>query len=245
MYENGKLDSEIASQLKRSIASVANCRQAHKIQRPREKLRRGKPWLKEEKDILIKAYMQGDSDNEIAKLIARSRIAIKRFILTNNLKRDHIPAADLFDTNKEQWRVIKHVPEYAISNLGNVISLQLKRRRHILAQWIDKDGYAHVSLQINGKAVNHSIHRLMAIAFIGPPPSPKHHAAHNDGIPKNNIINNIEWKTPKQNQADRLIHGTAKRGPNGAFVKSKGTADMVRRAKAAGIEVIEIGNEKS
>lgn len=49
---------------------------------------------------------------------------------------------------------------------------------------------------------------LVALAFRGPKPSAKHHAAHDDGDRSNNRESNITWRTPKQNIADKHRHGT-------------------------------------
>ncbi|CAK0880784.1 unnamed protein product [Prorocentrum cordatum] len=44
------------------------------------------------------------------------------------------------------------------------------------------------------------VHRLVAEAFLGPPPSPRHvHINHKDGIKSNNHVTNLEYATPSQN----------------------------------------------
>lgn len=48
----------------------------------------------------------------------------------------------------------------------------------------------------------------MAWTFCGPPPTPKHHAAHHDGIKSNNNWENIRWKTKAENELDKIRHGT-------------------------------------
>lgn len=53
-----------------------------------------------------------------------------------------------------------------------------------------------------------AVHRLVCHAFHGEPPTPDHHAAHNDGDRGNNRATNLRWATPKENTADRYIHGT-------------------------------------
>ncbi|MGN7750604.1 hypothetical protein [Sinorhizobium sp. 22678] len=48
----------------------------------------------------------------------------------------------------------------------------------------------------------------------GAPPTPKHEAAHSCGNGKFGCVTkrHISWKTPAENQADRLAHGTHNRG---------------------------------
>lgn len=43
------------------------------------------------------------------------------------------------------------------------------------------------------------IHRLVAITYIGPPPTPKHEINHKDGNKGNNHYSNLEWVTHRDN----------------------------------------------
>lgn len=56
--------------------------------------------------------------------------------------------------------------------------------------------------------------RIMCEHRHGPPPTPEHQAAHSCGNGHLGCVNqwHLDWKTPKENQADRLIHGTHTRG---------------------------------
>src|SRR3982751_5117101 len=47
------------------------------------------------------------------------------------------------------------------------------------------------------------VHRMVAEAFHGPAPTPKHEVAHWDGDPANNRAANLRWATSKENKADR------------------------------------------
>jgi hypothetical protein len=44
-----------------------------------------------------------------------------------------------------------------------------------------------------------SAHTLVALRYIGPPPSPKHEINHKDGNRMNNYYENLEWVTHSQN----------------------------------------------
>lgn len=61
---------------------------------------------------------------------------------------------------------------------------------------------------------SHSAHRFMCEKRNGPPPTSKHHAAHNCGNGERGCVNpcHLEWKTNSQNQLDRKAHGTDRHG---------------------------------
>lgn len=56
--------------------------------------------------------------------------------------------------------------------------------------------------------------RILCESKNGPPPSPQHHAAHYCGKGHLGCVtkDHLSWKTPKENQADRIVHGTSNRG---------------------------------
>ena len=51
------------------------------------------------------------------------------------------------------------------------------------------------------------MHFVVCETFHGPRP-PGHQAAHGNGAPADCRAENLSWKTPHGNQADRLQHGT-------------------------------------
>ncbi len=69
------------------------------------------------------------------------------------------------------------------------------------------------SLRIPASGRRCLLHRLIALAFLGPPPTPGHtDAAHKDGNPSNNLLSNLRWATHRSNQMDMRIHGTMQDG---------------------------------
>lgn len=56
--------------------------------------------------------------------------------------------------------------------------------------------------------------RYMCLLARGAPPSPGHHAAHTCGNGHQGCVNprHLVWKTPKENEADKVAHGTIRRG---------------------------------
>lgn len=134
---------------------------------------------------------------------------------------------------ESKWRAIVGCPDYEISECGRVrrlthgegrypIGYELTAKRH-------QRGY-HVYTLSGGTFL---AHRLVALTWIGPAPTPKHEVAHNDGSRTNNHWRNLRWATPAQNQADRKLHGTYVHGQNAYSAKlTDEAADEIRQAYA-------------
>jgi len=58
------------------------------------------------------------------------------------------------------------------------------------------------------------VHRMVCERVNGPPPTPKHEAAHSCGHGHLACATkgHLSWKTPTENAADKIIHGTLIRG---------------------------------
>lgn len=67
----------------------------------------------------------------------------------------------------------------------------------------DKDGYHHVLMNTGGKRIYRRVHKLIALAFIGEPPTPKHQVNHKNGIRTDNRPENLEYVTSREN----TLHG--------------------------------------
>ena len=100
-----------------------------------------------------------------------------------------------------------------VSNLGRV-----RTADGIITEGTDSRG-GYRSASINGK--NHAVHRLVALAFLPPPPSETHtQAKHKDGDPANNRADNLEWVSPSENvrhsfdtNAERKSHASKQSKP--------------------------------
>ena len=68
--------------------------------------------------------------------------------------------------------------------------------------------YLMVTLWQNGVKTVEGIHRLVLLAFVGPPPELNYQACHNDGNRRNNRHDNLRWDTASENCLDRTRHGT-------------------------------------
>lgn len=100
-------------------------------------------------------------------------------------------------------------------------------------------GYGEI--YADGKMIN--AHRRMCELRHGPPPTPKHEAAHSCGKGHLGCVNgsHLRWATPAQNQADRLIHGTHKRGERQWMAKLT-EADVLAIRAMRGIPQWKIAN---
>ena len=146
---------------------------------------------------------------------------------------------------QEEWRpIIGYNNKYEVSNKGNVRCLNYKNTNEvkILTPYKTNRGYLRVDLYANGKSYHHSIHRLVAEAFIlNPDNLPQ--VNHKDENPLNNHVNNLEWCTVSYNinygnrnsKVSKILQETKDSIPikqytlNGEFVKEwKGAREIER-----------------
>ena len=84
----------------------------------------------------------------------------------------------------------KQTPQ--VSNLGRV------RTTNGIVTWGTERTDGYLKVQVNSKS--HYVHRLVAKAWLQPPPSEAHtQVNHKDGNRANNQADNLEWVTPKEN----------------------------------------------
>lgn len=117
----------------------------------------------------------------------------------------------------ENWVKIKWAENYEISNFGN-FRLFLKSENDYKFLKSRRGGYKKRYLRINIKNKDYYSHRLVLEFFKGKCPKGKQ-AAHLDGNPHNNNINNLDWVTPKENSSHKILHGTSGKGSKNAMSK--------------------------
>ena len=100
----------------------------------------------------------------------------------------------------EIWRDIKDYPNYMVSNLGRVKSVNYRRtgEEQILRQIKITNGYLQVGLYKNGNFKPHYVHRLVAEAFIDNPNNLPH-IDHINTDRTDNRVCNLRWVTQKEN----------------------------------------------
>lgn len=107
----------------------------------------------------------------------------------------------------EVWREIPDT-DYSVSSEGRVASRY--RGGRVLKPGRSR-GYMQVRLcDGRGGQRDVKVHRLVAGAFLGPPPTPLHQINHKNGVKSDNRVENLEWVTQSGNQRHRhdvLKHG--------------------------------------
>ena len=111
--------------------------------------------------------------------------------------------------------------KYRVYENGDIVSTYFKNPRR-LSPSVNM-GYLRVSLQIEGtsKYKNFTIHRLVAVAFLGDMSADGLIVLHNDGNKLNNHVSNLRWGSHKDNSNDARIHGKVINGSNQHLSKLK------------------------
>ncbi len=120
---------------------------------------------------------------------------------------------------------IRHVPGfpgYIVGTDGNVWSCRQGGIREMIKPWRKLKGppsagrgYRMVQL---GASHYRMIHRLVLQVFVGKAP-PGHQSRHLDGNLSNNRLDNLCWGTAKENEADKVAHGTKLFGEQSPLAK--------------------------
>lgn len=129
---------------------------------------------------------------------------------------------------------------YCVSDQGDVCRFGSSKFLRPSAQ--KRGGYLAVSLWESNKGKTWPVHQLVAMAFHGPRPSERHHAAHLDGNKLNNSADNIRWVTKEENESHKREHGTANIGTrNGSAKLTPATIIAARVAHQHGEKPASIG----
>lgn len=139
-------------------------------------------------------------------------------------------------------KAIPNFPDYLISDTGIVYSIAERANRGrpktpiIKSRWLCR-GYWAVDLSANKKQIKKFVHHLVLETFIGPRPK-GYQCRHLDGNPLNSKLSNLKWGTRKENQIDRLGHGTDNRGSKHGM--SKLNPEKIRAIR----DMANLGNKK-
>ena len=105
----------------------------------------------------------------------------------------------------EQWKPISGWEgRYSISSRGRIWSIT---RCRYLRPTLHPHGYLRVNLYSDKGKKAIGVHRLVALAFHGPQPSPAHEVNHKNCDKTDNHATNIEWATRSENQSHAYENG--------------------------------------
>lgn len=123
--------------------------------------------------------------------------------------------------------VYSRVANVYLPGKGRVATPVLGSEWRRLAAAPNGDGYPCVQLSgVGGKKdVNSTVHKLVLLAFKGPPKKGQE-CRHLNGVRNDNRVGNLEWGTRLENMQDRGTHGTHVKGAKKENAKL--TADDVR-----------------
>lgn len=117
---------------------------------------------------------------------------------------------------EEIWKGVNNFEQYyEVSNYGRVKTLArnvwnrfsyVLRPERIMNQDTDRYGYKGVCIHVGEYKKRHTVHRLVAEAFI-PNPNNLPEVNHKDGDKQNNNVENLEWVTGSENIRHAIIHG--------------------------------------
>src|SRR5690348_15132724 len=106
-----------------------------------------------------------------------------------------------------EWRAIRDWPEYEVSDDGQVRRVvgggPAAKVGRVLKPGKNLYGYHFVVLYQTPRKRMSLISRLVCEAWHGPPPTPKHEAAHWNGVRTDNRPSNLRWATGAENAADK------------------------------------------
>lgn len=148
---------------------------------------------------------------------------------------------------KEIWKPIPGHTNYAVSNKGRVRREKQGNGTHVglvLRPKLRKDGRLDVRLSQNCVSTTMPVHRAVALAFLGPPPTSKHEVAHWNGRPAVNTVKNLRWATKVENHSDRQRHGTTLAGESNGSVKlSETTVLRIRKLRKQGVYLRDLAKQ--
>lgn len=138
----------------------------------------------------------------------------------------------------EDWQpVVGYEGWYEVSSLGRVrrtMAIAGARTGRVLQVFANNDGYLRVTLSRYKRERHMFIHRLVALAFLGPRPVGSQ-TNHRNGIKTDNRPDNLEWCTRSENilHAFRLGLQTPPKGEaHGRSKLSESNVRTIRRLRA-------------
>lgn len=136
------------------------------------------------------------------KNMVNCRKFLRAFSASKTFKRLNMESTEL-------WKSLLEYRGLEVSNKGRIRRAPSRKGKvRIFSKFPkDRDGYCRVSCQrLDGTWTSKPVHRLVAEAFVD---NPEHKPAvnHIDGVRDNNVAENLEWVTPRENVWHSIKHG--------------------------------------
>lgn len=166
--------------------------------------------------------------------------------------------SEILDLPGESWKDVGGFKgRYEISNLGRVRCLDSHRfmeailsgespPKKIRRQHVASNGYLTVSFTWERKVKTFHVHSLVCKTFLGPRPK-NFHAGHRNGDQKDNRLENLRWVSAVENAADKVPHGTRKRGAEhpGAILAERDVREIKNKIAAKNRSLRSISRDYS
>lgn len=202
-------------------------------------------------DGTLSVVFKGDTIYTVAELVLIAFVGeVKNSfgVLYKDGNKNNLNASNLsWDINSEDFiENINSYPGYFVSKYGDVFSKNDMKKG---VQWKKlkpfqcRNGRMRVIIyDQRGKPKSVYTYILVLEAYRGPRPLGMY-GCHNDGNLKNNHIDNLRWDTPKNNSADRKIHGTSLIGQdNKASKLSNNDIENIFNLRKMGKSIEEIAS---
>jgi hypothetical protein len=145
-----------------------------------------------------------------------------------------------------EYRPIEGFPPYRIGNDGSVWTCLMRdgATYALGTQWKQMstypvNGYPYVRLRRNGRKVRKRVPVMVLEAFVCKRPKGLE-CRHLDGVRANSNVTNLAWGTSKENQQDKVRHGTSRNGRHNAAKLTESQVLEVVSLKRQGVSAGDI-----
>lgn len=168
----------------------------------------------------------------------------------NPLQEGHAVATPYPIVEGVEFKSVEGFPGYCVGDDGSVWSSRCRGKRlpfrvgpwRKLVQGSNTHGRPTVTLCSDAGHYTTVVHRIVAMAFLGPRPEGMS-VCHNDGDKTNNRAANLRYDTHKANIADRDKHGATVRGDRHPVARlDKEKVRHVKRLLQQGVRVTHVAN---
>jgi hypothetical protein len=140
-------------------------------------------------------------------------------------------------TTDEQWRAVPgYEGLYEVSNEGRVWS---HHKHRLMVPDRNPNGYHYLLLYKDGRRRRFTVHRLVALTFIGPRPE-RQEVCHQNGLRSDNRLSNLRYDTPHANNLEKWGQGTMPHGEQHASAKLTAIAVLEIRRLAAHFTQVQL-----